>query len=113
MGNREISGQNTAYVIPVSDIEMPIARGFQKREFKQNPDLERWETKCSDPEPNEDLHLRQLQSENRRLKMIIEDLTLDKLAQANRIKELQLENSQIKQVIAELTLGRQMLKRAL
>lgn len=54
---------------------------------------------------SEDLRLNVLKAENQRLKALVEDLSLDKTCQAQRIAELNRETSQLKKAIADLIIG--------
>lgn len=56
---------------------------------------------------SEDLRLKQLTIENQRLKTLVENLTVDKLNQAQRIMALNKETSRLKKVLADLILDAQ------
>ena len=111
MKKQEFADKNKVTVLQQNKLGDPIAGLIQNNKFKDY-NLNQPESMCNCLK-SKNSRIKLLENENHRLKMIVEDLMLDKLTQAQRIKELEHEKSLIKNIIAEITLDQQILKKAL
>ena len=111
MKNRGGNGEQTALAVQQEIFNMPNAEVLCTRGMTEQTLYRQTKTSII-MESCEDCRFKQLEAENLRLENLVEDLRLDKLCQAQRMKELNLEKSRLKKALAELMLDNQNLKEA-
>ena len=112
MKNRGGNGQQAALAVQQEIFDMPKAKIISTIDMAEQA-LYRQTMKSSSMESCEACRFMLLEDENRRLENIVEDLKLDKLSQAKRLKELNEEKSRLRDALAEMMLDNHNLKQSI
>lgn len=111
MKNKRGNRQQAALAMQEEIFDMPNANVIRTIGMTEHP-LYQEARKRNDQGSCEDCRFMLLEDENCRLETLVEELRLDKLSQAQRLKELHEEKSRLKNAFAELIVDNQNFKKA-